>query len=125
MVTTQTAPPELFRVKFYDRKLSKKGRGVQVRTFTDRGAAEAFAAVNVLYSEPCKVETVAQELPESFSEKQRGAFIKAHEQGLHPFFDVGSATVSSLKKLGLIARPEGSELYRTTEFGTRVVKERF
>lgn len=65
--TTQPAPAsptpdggsgttETFRVRYYDAKLSKKGRGVQVRTFADRAEAEAFAASNRIYSGPCRVE---------------------------------------------------------------------
>lgn len=53
------APFTLFRVRYYDAKLSKKGRGVQVRTFTDRAEAEAFAASNRIYSGPCRVEVAS------------------------------------------------------------------
>jgi hypothetical protein len=48
--------PETFRVKYYDAKLSKKGRGTQVRTFTDRAEAEKFASANRIYAGPCRVE---------------------------------------------------------------------
>lgn len=47
-----------FRVRYYDRVLSHKGKGVQVRSFTDREAAEKFAAENQLYSRPCVVDEV-------------------------------------------------------------------
>jgi|1185.fasta_scaffold1315097_1 hypothetical protein len=57
---TPSAPPaETYRVRYYDRDLSHRGQGVQVRTFTDRAEAEAFAAVNKLYARPCKVEVVS------------------------------------------------------------------
>ena len=47
-----------FKVRYYDAVMSRKGQGVQVRTFTDRGEAEKFAAANKLYARPCKVEEV-------------------------------------------------------------------
>lgn len=50
--------PQRFEVKYYDRKLSRKGRGTQVRVFTDRAAAEEFAAKNRIYAGPCKVVEV-------------------------------------------------------------------
>lgn len=56
---TQTASPtERYSVKYYDAKLSKKGRGVQVQRFEDKAAAESFAGANILYGHPAKVETV-------------------------------------------------------------------
>lgn len=56
----------MFRVRYYDRKLSHKGRGTQVRTFTDREEAERFAAQNQLYSEPCTVEEYEPEPMDEF-----------------------------------------------------------
>jgi hypothetical protein len=57
---TPSAPPaETFSVRYYDRRLSHRGQGVQVATFATRAEAEAFAASNKLYARPCKVETVA------------------------------------------------------------------
>jgi hypothetical protein len=57
---TQAAnPAPQFRVKYFDARLSKKGRGVQVATFTDRAEAEAFAAKNRIYAAPCKVEVAS------------------------------------------------------------------
>jgi hypothetical protein len=50
--------PARFRVRYYDRALSHKGKGVQVRGFVDREAAEKFAAENQLYSRPCVVEDI-------------------------------------------------------------------
>lgn len=46
----------VYLVKYYDAKLSKKGRGVQVRSFTDRQEAEKFAAENRIYAGHCRVE---------------------------------------------------------------------
>lgn len=45
-----------YRVKYYDARLSKKGQGVQRKTFDDKEAAEAFAAKNRVYAKPCRVE---------------------------------------------------------------------
>lgn len=50
-----------YRVKYYDEKLSHKGRGTQVRAFDDREKAEAFAAENRIYGGPCSVEEVDDE----------------------------------------------------------------
>ena len=55
----QADPPrsrKLYRVKYYDAKLSKKGKGTQSRTFTDRAKAQEFADANQIYAGPCKVE---------------------------------------------------------------------
>lgn len=43
-------------VRFYDAKMSRKGRGVQVRQFFDRETAELFASTHRLYAKPCRVE---------------------------------------------------------------------
>lgn len=51
-------PTVTYRVKYYDRDLSRKGQGVQVATFTDRAEAEKFAAENRIYARACKVEEV-------------------------------------------------------------------
>jgi hypothetical protein len=48
----------VYRVRYFDRELSRKGQGVQFRTFTDREEAEAFASKNVLHAKPCRVEEV-------------------------------------------------------------------
>lgn len=53
-------PQPRFRVRYYDRRLSRKGRGVQVRRFVDRAKADAFAAANQIYSQPCRVEEIAK-----------------------------------------------------------------
>ena len=45
-----------YRVKYYDAKLSKKGRGVQVAVFDTILDAEEFASRNQIYSRPCVVE---------------------------------------------------------------------
>ncbi len=50
-----TEKPRFF-VKYYDAKLSKKGRGTQYRWFHVREDAEKFAATNKIYAGPCKVE---------------------------------------------------------------------
>lgn len=49
-------PPARYEVKYYDARLSRKGRGVQVKRFTDRAAAEEFAGRNRLYAERCVVQ---------------------------------------------------------------------
>jgi hypothetical protein len=46
----------IYAVKYYDKKLSKRGAGTQVRGFRDRGEADAFAAANRIYGGPCRVE---------------------------------------------------------------------
>ena len=53
-----------YRVKYYDKQLSRKGRGTQVREFTDKAEAEEFASKNRIYARPCTVETIR---PEKFS----------------------------------------------------------
>jgi hypothetical protein len=54
---TQTAGlTERYSVKYFDAKLSKKGRGVQVQHFTDKAAAESFASNNKLYANTCTVQ---------------------------------------------------------------------
>lgn len=55
-------PIPRYRVVYYDAKLSKKGKGVQVRTFEDRAAAEEFASKNRVYARPCRVEEVRVDL---------------------------------------------------------------
>lgn len=59
-IETSDEPPHQprYRVKYYDRKLSHRGKGVQVRRFHDRDQAEAFASRNQIYSGPCRVEEV-------------------------------------------------------------------
>ncbi len=56
---TQTAGlADRYSVKYFDAKASRAGKGgVRVASFADRDEAEAFAAANILYSRPCKVET--------------------------------------------------------------------
>lgn len=49
-----------FYVKYYDAKLSKKGRGTQWRVFDVREDAERFASENQIYARPCKVEERAE-----------------------------------------------------------------
>lgn len=54
-----TEKPRFF-VKYYDAKLSKKGRGTQYRWFRVREEAEKFASENKIYAAPSKVEEVSQ-----------------------------------------------------------------
>lgn len=53
--TTETA---LFKVRYFDAKASKRGQGVQTRTFTDRAKADLFAAGRTLYARPATVEVL-------------------------------------------------------------------
>lgn len=46
----------IYRVRYYDARLSKKGRGVQVAVFDGLAEAERFASEHVLYNRPCSVE---------------------------------------------------------------------
>lgn len=50
-----------YHVRYYDAKLSKKGKGTQVAAFKTRAEAEDFAGRNQIYSMPCRVELVAEE----------------------------------------------------------------
>lgn len=50
-----------YRVRYYDARLSRRGRGVQERVFRDRANAESFAAGHKLYGERCRVEVVGGE----------------------------------------------------------------
>jgi hypothetical protein len=50
-----------YHVRYYDAKLSKKGKGTQVAAFKTRAEAEDFAGRNQIYSGPCRVELVAEE----------------------------------------------------------------
>jgi len=50
----------VYVVRYYDAKLSKLGRGVQAREFTDRAQAEAFAAKHRLYARPARVEEITR-----------------------------------------------------------------
>jgi hypothetical protein len=52
------SPTTRFVVKYYDRALSRKGRGTQWRGFASLEAAEAFAAQNQIYAQPCIVEPI-------------------------------------------------------------------
>jgi hypothetical protein len=47
-----------FKVRFYDAKASRKGKGVKVAYFTDRAEADAFAAGKTLYARPAVAEPV-------------------------------------------------------------------
>lgn len=58
-VAATAAPSLTFRVRYYDARMSRKGQGVQVRTFTDRAKAEDFASQNRIYAGPCRVEAVS------------------------------------------------------------------
>jgi hypothetical protein len=49
-----------YHVKYYDSKLSKKGKGTQIAAFKTRAEAEDFAGRNQIYSMPCRVELVAE-----------------------------------------------------------------
>lgn len=53
-----TSEVPIYRVRYFDRQKSRKGQGVQTKTFRDAGEAERFASQNVLYARPCKVEPV-------------------------------------------------------------------
>jgi len=52
------APSRRYAVKYYDRELSRKGRGTQWRSFDVLEDAEAFAAQNQIYAQPCVVEPI-------------------------------------------------------------------
>jgi hypothetical protein len=54
----EQATPKRYLVRYYDAAKSRKGQGVQQRSFTDRADAESFASQNKLYAKPCKVEEV-------------------------------------------------------------------
>lgn len=45
-----------FRVKYFDEKQSKKGKGVQVRRFATVEEAQAFAVGKRLYGKPAEAE---------------------------------------------------------------------
>lgn len=49
---------ETYKVKFFDAKASRKGKGIRVSYFSDLAAAEKFASENRIYAGPCKVETL-------------------------------------------------------------------
>ena len=49
-----------FFVRYFDAILSRKGQGVQARSFDTREEAEAFAAKNVLYGRRCRVQETAE-----------------------------------------------------------------
>ncbi len=55
---SETQNAKLYEVKYYNRQMSKRGKGVWVRTFTDLAEAEKFAAENQLYARPCVVKEV-------------------------------------------------------------------
>lgn len=58
------SPSTRFVVKYYDRELSRKGRGTQWRGFEKLSDAEAFASKNQIYASPCVVEPVVAEAVE-------------------------------------------------------------
>lgn len=75
--------PYMFRVVYFDAKLSKKGQGRQVRHFTDRAEADAFAAQQRYAAKPAVVVEVPHPAPPVHSRISHAAHYDNH----HP--DVG------------------------------------